>query len=471
MSGRFTSALILLGVLWTGATVQAQTATSEDVYLEADSVSFQRTAGREVSMMIQARLTQGETRLTSDRARDEGNGYVQFWGNVVIVQEQDTVRAERIRYHKDTKIGVATGSVFLTDGTVVLSAPSATYDAANKVTVFEEGVRFQDSLTVLTAGRGRYDSTLERADFAFLVRMERDDSSVWADSVSFLRPTDEAWAVGRVAAVSRDSTGTESAHMFSDWMYRAERADSSRVAGNVLMARFDAASSDTLMVTAQRALVQGARLVAQDSVVVIKGSSALRGDSLEVREYTSSESGISESRMFGSVAAWLGTTQLAADSLRLQQLDAGVDSMHADGGVFVARQDSATGRINQMRARGLEALVVRDSLRSMMLSPNAETLLYVFQEEDERTIAFKVTSDAVRLAFNGPDVSRVTYLGQTSGTEYTQNLFGRLSNLRDYIWTPERRPDRDRVRDRSAGLAADRIRRQASTDQDSTSWH
>ncbi len=422
---------------------------TEEVDISADSLSFRRVGGLEIVDMIRARLTQGPTSLRSDFATDEGNGFVTFRGNVVITEPGDTVRADHIRYEKATKVGIARGNVRVSDGDVALTAPSGRWFSREKQTHFEEGVRFTDSLSVLTAERGIYHTELERADFAGAVRLQREDTDLRADSVRYERTTQESWATGRVAVVTRDSTGAETARVFGDAVYRHEPADSTVITGRVLVGRIDDARTDTLFVTSRRAWLKGDFMTAMDSVVVSAPGRALRGDSLAA--------GDGWSRIHGDVRTWLQSTQVTADSMAvIEQTHASVDSVFAWGRVFVAREDSATGRINQMKAGRLTAGVASDSLTSLYMTPNAEVLLYLLEDDTGRELAFSASADAVEIGFANGEPERLVFTGQTAGTEYTRNLFNRLTDLAGYLWIPGDRPDRTLLTARFHALSAER---------------
>jgi len=435
------------------------------VFLEADSVATSLVAGRMVSELVNARFSQGTTELHADRARDEGNDLVLFRGNVVIVEAADSVFADQVRYDRKTGIGLAEGNVVLTDGNVRLSAPSARHHTLTGETFFSETVRFEDSLGVLLAERGLFSKRSDRAHFAGRVWLERSDVRIGADSLSVLPGADTAWATGRVGVVLVDTAGTDTARIFADSLHRDGSTGVTNVVGRILVARFEAEPPDTLLIAAERARFGGARMTAVDSVVVANESGALRSDSMIVID---AEPGIRnrEQRFFGGVQAWYEGVQVTSDSLlATSHDDSGVpgagsvtDSLKAYGQVFVARQAAgAGGRIDQMKGRFLEAVTREGDLSSMRLFPNAEVILYVHDAESERMLAFDALSDTVFVAFEGGEPSEVLFLGETAGTEYTENLFEQVRDLPGYLWVPQRRPDRERLRDRMRGLAAERI--------------
>lgn len=472
---------LLFSMGWTPG-VRAQEA--ERVFLEADSVATSLVEGRMVSELVNARFSQGSTQLRADRARDAGGDLFLFRGNVVIVQHADTVRADVIRYNQNTGIGQAEGNVVLTDGDVRLHSASALHETRTGRTFFTEPVRMEDSLSVLFADRGAYLQRDDRADFAGRVWLEREDVYIGADSISISREDDLASATGRVGVVLIDSTGVESARLFGNNLSRSGPTGRTAVSGRILIARFGAEPSDTLLVAAERARFGGERMTAVDSVVVATQAGALRSDSMVVTDAAPGKKG-RERRFFGNVHAWYEDVQVTADSMFSTSFSEpsakepgssgvpGRDSLNAFGSVFVARQAGGEGqddslsterRIDQMKGRFLQAVVSGEELESLRLFPNAEVILYVRDDATGRLLAFDALSDTVFVALEHGEPTTVLFLGETAGTEYTENLFEQVRDLPGYLWVPQRRPDTQRLRDRLHSLSAERIDGRRRTD-------
>ncbi len=460
--------IMVCGLLFSvGWAHSARAQDTERVFLEADSVATSLVNGRMVSELVNARFSQGNTQLRADRARDEGGDLVLFRGHVVIVQDADTVHADLVRYDQKTGVGHAEGNVELTHGDVRLRSPSARHNTRTGDTFFAEQVRFEDSLSVLYANRGVYSRQENRADFGGRVWLEREDIRVGADSISVSRGNDMAWATGRVGIVLVDTTGAETARIFADSLRRDGRTGTTDISGRILIARFETEPPDTLLIAAERARFGGGGMTAVDSVVVAADAGALRSDSMIVIDATPGERG-QERRFFGGVHAWYEDVQVTSDSLFATSfpMPLEVDSLRAFGSVFVARQAALQGqpggvdterRIDQMKGRFLHAVTRGEELTSMRLFPNAEVILYVYDEASGRTLAFDALSDTVLVALEDGEPTEVLFLGETAGTEYTENLFDQVRDLPGYVWVPQLRPDRDRLRDRMRGLSAERI--------------
>lgn len=199
--------------------------------------------------------------------------------NVVIIDEGDTLWADRVVFRTRTKIGEATGAVRLSDGGAMLYAPSGTYNVDAKLATFEAGVRLVDTTSVLTSRRGTYGTETKVAVFVDDVRLRQEDLWLEADSLTHDREAGTSRARGRVfveqigggAAESRIDTTTRT-FLFGEDVVHSNPDRTSRVEGRPLLVQFqvDSAATDTLLISAR---VLDAvrtdtleRLVATDSV-------------------------------------------------------------------------------------------------------------------------------------------------------------------------------------------------------------
>ena len=409
--------------------------------LKADSLKARQVDGRTVFDLVRPVLTQDDSILSSNFGVDEGNGYVRFWGNVQIFEVEDTLRADRIRYHRDTKVGVAEGNVFMTDGTAQLRAPSATHYSKEDRTEFNSGVSYSDSLGTLTAERATYYSEFNTAHFYDQVTFKQDDVSVFADSLQYAREENISEAWGRVFIDQR--TDTTSTQLLSDYLYRNAAIDSMSVIGHTRLVSIDLIKSDTLFVSSNRMVLVEDQdfdtVTASDSVLVSSPNYSLRGDSLRTQNW---DGGRRESRIFGSPLAWLEETQVSADSLFFKTASAGPDSLLGFGAVFVASRDSVSGRIQQLNGRRLTALMQSDSLRSLILEENAEALFYTRERSEDPLTAVRASSDGVVFHFEGGEPSEVRFYQDVEATYYAENMLEQLANLSGYRWSPELMPDR-----------------------------
>lgn len=178
----------------------ADTSRTREVDVSADLLEEAVVAGERVRRLSgDVRLRQGETRLWSTRAIQYlDRREILFIGNVLVVERGDTLRADSVLYNRSTKVGRATGDVRLSDGDVLVTAPSGLYFTRQKRAQFSEGVQLVDSTAVLTSEAGEYWSDEKRAEFFGDVQLDEERTHLEADSVTYLRETDVSIARGNV---------------------------------------------------------------------------------------------------------------------------------------------------------------------------------------------------------------------------------------------------------------------------------
>lgn len=435
---------VLLLAVWVGPASAQETEGDgpKEVQVAFDSLRVRVIEGRTVAEWLRPVLRQEDFQLRANNGFDEGNGFIRFWGDVVIVEKGDTIRAERVRYQRDERIGEARGNVRMSDGEVTLLAPFGRYFSEEEITVFEEGVTYQDSASVLTADWARYLSADNRAEFARNVRLTQDGMDLSADSILHLRETEESRAWGRVAADRFEASDSVRTRILADSLYRNARKDSIRVAGGARLLQLDLAARDTLILMAVTIDIgEGGTLSARDSVVVAAQGYAFRADSLNSSE---TSTGIGKSRLAGSPMAWVEDTQVVADGMDLS--DGGrFDTLRAAGNVFVATPDSLSGRVNQLSGQRLLVIMESDSLRTLDIREQARAVLFMESENEGATVGFGGSGDGLTFSFRSGELDRVAFYTGVEGTYYADNLLEQLSNLPGFIFSPEEQPRRQKL--------------------------
>jgi len=448
--------------------VRAQQVSQEDstrvreVIIEnADSGSGEVVNGERIQRLTgNVRLRQDNTELSADLAiRYLDREEIYFFGHVQIVEEGDSLAADTVRYHERFKTGQARGNVRLSDGDVVVFAPSGTYYTEDKHSVFEETVRLVDSTSVLTSKAGEYWSEEKRADFFGEVHLDEDRTRLVADSVTYYRETEVSIARGNVmierlelddAAVEADTTTR--ILLFGHHAYNDNRTAYSRIEGDPLLIHLRTDSTgadvDTLLI---RAVVLEAskedsleRLVAIDSVRIWQRSFAALADSVVYdRVNVADQETIEEARLFKDPTSWFERTQASGDTIRVRQRGGAIDTLWVRHQAFVAQLDTMVQRIQQLRGRDLFAAFEQDSLKTMTIMPNAEAIHYRTDEKDQPDGAVLMSSDRIVFTFQGDSFEQIGVYGDLEGTYYPENLLPESFQLDGYRWEPDRRPTRE----------------------------
>jgi lipopolysaccharide export system protein LptA len=412
------------------------------------------------------RLRQGDTGLRANRATEyaDRDEYL-FLGDVLIIERGDTLRAEQVRYNKRTKVGYATGKVRLSDGDVVVYAPSGRYYTEEKRAVFEDGVTLVDSATVLTSRAGEYWSDEKRAEFYGDVHLSGDRTYLEADSVTYFRETEVSVARGNVfierlggdeddeTAASDSTTRT---FLFGQRAFNDNRAAVSRIRGRPLLIQLRAdstgAPSDTLLIRAGRLDVfrqdSLQRLVALDSVKIRQRDFAAVADSVVYERLRREGRPVrEESRLFRDPTAWFQRAQAHGDTLRVTARGSAVDSLFIVGNAFVAQRDTALDRISQLRGRTMLGLFERDTLRTLFVRPNAEAI-YFLRDDETGALKGAVRASADRVVFDmrgAGELKDIRFYRGVEGEYYDVGLIPEPFRLEGFRWEPERRPTKLRL--------------------------
>ncbi|RMF62313.1 MAG: organic solvent tolerance protein OstA [Bacteroidetes bacterium] len=433
-------------------------AVREVELLHADELRKQ--SADTLELVGDVRLRQGETGLRAGRALEliAQEAYL-FLGDVVIVERGDTLRALRVRYDHRHKVGDADGGVVLSDGDVVVRAPSGRYYTDEKRAVFEEGVTLVDSASVLTSRAGSYWSDAKRAVFFDQVRLTGDRTFLEADTVVYFRETEVADARGRVfierlggdedAGAAEDSTTRT--FLFGARAYNDNRAAFSRIEGRPLLVQLRADSSgalsDTLLVRAERLEIVRQdslqRLIAVGDVQIWQPEFAAAADSVVYERRTRAASDVrEETRLFGRPAAWFDTSQATGDTLRITARGGALDTLFITGQAFVARRDTLLDRLSQLKGRTITGLFVQDTLRTLLVGPNAEAIHYL-RNEDTDDLGGAVQASADRIVFDlegDGELRDIRFYRGVEGTYFDAGQIPEALRLDGFRWEPERRP-------------------------------
>ena len=403
------------------------------------------------------RLSQNETLLRARKVtryltKDE----ILLDGNVIIIEDTDSIFADRVLYDTERKIGYAVGNVRLSDGEVEVLSESSTYFNNEKRALFEDPVRLIDSLTVLTSLEGEYFSDERRAEFFKEVVLEEDQTYLEADSVTYFRETEISYGYGNVAIERRgsDSDTLDSSEasvrtfLFGDYAFNDNQIGYSLIEGNAFLFRIQ---MDSLGAPADSLLIQAAslesfqvdslqRLIAVDSVKIWRDVFSAVSDSavydrLEVDEGTFYE----ENRLFKGPIAWFDAYQLSGDSLVATSVNGRIDSLFTYQNTFVAHEDSATNKINQLKGENLAGHFEQDSLKNLVVGPQAETIYYK-QEEEGQVGAIKASGDQVRLNFKENEIEKITFTSGVQGEYYDSALIPNPFELAGFNWLINLKP-------------------------------
>ncbi len=435
------------------------TTRTREVSISADMGEGDVVDGERVRRLIgNVELRQEDTRLWARRATQYiDRREILFTGDVLVVERGDSLRADSVLYNSRTKTGRGRGSVRLSDGDVVVYAPSGLYFTREKRAQFTEGVTLIDSSATLRSREGEYWSDEKRAEFYHDVVLDEDHTHLEADSVTYLRDTDVSIGRGNVFIERTGDDGAEEADsltrtlLFGDRVFNDEQSSFSRIEGTPLLVqlRYDSTSADVDTLLIRATILESSRqdslrrLVALDSVRIWQRDLASVADSVVYdRIALADDSLFEEVRLFRNPAAWFKDNQVTGDTLRIRARGGSVDTLWVRSDAFVARLDSALQRIQQLKGRHLVASFDSDTLRTLSIGPQAEAINYRGNENDEPAGAVQMSADRIIFYFENDEISRLSAIRGTEGTYYSENLIPENFRLEGFRWIPDRRPSR-----------------------------
>jgi len=467
------------------------TVQTREVIIGADLLEREVVDGENVRRLVgNVTLRQEDTRLWARRATQFPNRRdILFTGEVLVVERGDSLRADSVLYNERTKVGRARGNVRLSDGDVIVYAPSGLYFTREKRAQFTEGVTLIDSSATLRSREGEYWSDDKRAEFYGDVVLDEDRTHLEADSVSYFRETDVSIARGRVfiehlgeeeeVEAEAEPDSLSRTLLFGDRAYNDEMASFSRMEGRPLLVqlRSDSTGSevDTLLIRAVQLDVSRSdslrRLVAIDSVRIWQSDLAAVADSVVYDRLTSEDDSVHEEvRLFRDPLAWFKTNQVSGDTLLIDARAGSVDTLLMRNNAFVARMDTSLERVQQLKGRHLTALFRNDSLQTLSIGPQAEAINFLGDENDEPAGAVKMSADRITFYFEGDEASRISAVRDPESTYYSEDLLPQEFSLDGYQWLPERRPTREGLledivlRDRWGGVDSSPLQEMAKSD-------
>ncbi len=431
--------------------------------LHADSLIGSVIGDERIRRLVGTRLRQGDTFLRARNATQYlERGEIQFVGEVEIVERGDSLRADRVLYNTRNKIGHASGNVWLTDGEVVVLAPSGRYDTRSKHAIFDDGVTLVDGATTLRSLEGEYWSDERRAEFAGEVRLDENNSTLEADSITYFRDEEISIARGNVAVVHlEDEDEFDDAGMdvrsrtilFGHHAYNASRDRYSRVTGNPILVQIEpdslgaprdtlAIRSDVLEATRSDSLH---RLVGMGNVRVWQGSMSAIVDSLVFDRWQkeSPRQGEEEARLYRSPVAWMDDMQLSGDTIRVVGFEGDVDTLFTWGSSFGAYLDSTLQKTHQIKGRDLVARFADDTLRTIWTGPNAEAIYFLADDDEALRGGVRGSGDEIFFRFQAGDLHQVAIISGTEGEYTPAEDLPDPYQLDGFRWDPSLKPEKN----------------------------
>lgn len=356
-----------------------------------------------------------------------------FLGNVRFRQGNVTVRADRAVQHVRANRVDLLGRVRVTQGSLVIEAPSLTYDGTTNIAVARNGATVRDGARTVRSTTARYAAKTHVVRFSGDVRMQDDSLRMVADSLDYERDTDRRLAWGNVAMVDREGASW----LRGDSVLHDAERRTTTIIGNARIWQHDGA--DTLFVQADRVVTERSpadAFVAVGDVSVVRGTLSARADSILYDE--------ASGRMYlhRDPVVWSDSTMLKADTINLVAPERIVRSIIGAGNAFMtSRTDTVRpDRFDQLRGDTIVFTIDHDTVRMVEAVGNTQSLYFGTDDGEPQGLA-QFASDTTRILFIEGAPDDVIWLGGIRGEHHPESVVtGKPATYRlpGFLWRDDR---------------------------------
>lgn len=375
--------------------------------------AFYRSSGKVV------RDTSGTITSTIGRYYMESKKY-QFVDNVKLVNPEYVIRSNRLDFY------TLSGFAFLYGPTTITSETSVIY-----------------------CERGFYNTNNDTGYFVKKSKINYDERVVEGDSMYFDRNIDFASATNNITITDTLNNTVIKGHYAE--VFRAQ--DSVFITKRALAITLQEndsifVHSDTLMVTGkpEKRITRG-----YYNAKIYKSDLSGKADSIHMNQSTGLTQLINLDRNTTNDAfykvqhpiLWNFKNQITGDSIHLisNPKTETLDSLKVFNNAFVISKDSLGDGYNQMSGKKLFGLFEKNTLSTIDIIKNAETIYYLRNEEDELVGIDKSKSGAIKVWITENTIDEMRKYNQIGGKTHPENEFPENDKiLQGFNWRESERP-------------------------------
>ncbi|ACF13260.1 hypothetical protein Ctha_0792 [Chloroherpeton thalassium ATCC 35110] len=375
------------------------------------------------------------------------------FGHVKFVETTTTVECDTAtEFLTSRKIRLA-GHVVIVRDTVIVKGDEGYYYPDERHSELERNVSLYDKKVLLNSRHGEYFSDEQRGIFTEKVSLEDKKSTLFCDSLVYLRRQAHSTAVGNVRLLSHDDnsviTGGYAEH-FNQKMF-------SFIEESPVLTKLDTAKNgqvDTLLILARRMEAyrnprdSARRINLIDSVRIWRGHLVAKS---KRAKYMIDEKKII---LTGKPIIWFENTEATGDSIevKLKKTNAGrvlVEKIFFYTDSFLASKDSLGGalkKFNQLSGINM-VMTFDDSLRLTRTDvyQQARSLYYLYDKETPNGANYS-SGDEINIFFEQNQVARIKITGGVEGVQYPeQTVITKDLNLPNFKWRASEKPVRPKI--------------------------
>ncbi|MAO65885.1 MAG: hypothetical protein CL666_12900 [Balneola sp.] len=391
--------------------------------------------GQQIQKLYNTRLSTGNIEMVADSAwRFIETNEMRAFGNIQIDTPDEIIWADTLYYYTNRDLSLLRGRVVIQQDSTTLFGEKVDYNFFTKEAFFEDGIRLEDAEGTLIAKRGAYfqrqDSAIFRGD------VQLSDSSQYAEGDSLFINRESKYLQLYSNLFVADSTNN--GILTGDYL-EADSSGRRFVDGNAYLRRISADTTDTTHINSRQLL-----MIDRDSVNYIRGFGDVRVWSVDFSSVSDTLLYDSSTEIFELISnpiAWHKNIQLTGPYISVQMDSNNVEKLRSFHRTIAVQEDSATGRLHQIKGDTLVANFKNGDISRIEIYPNSQVLYHTKNAEDEPDGAVEYTSPKTTMYFNNGSLMRVV-AGKNEG--YFFEEFPGLADrkLDGFAWNPDLRPTR-----------------------------
>jgi hypothetical protein len=429
------SALVLTLLFFQPVSVFGQSVVNIESFSRAVGATLD---GEQVQKLYNARLTTGNIEMVCDSAwRFINRNEIRAFGNIQIETPDETIWSDTLYYYTNRDLSLLRGRVIIMQDSTTLFGKRVDYNFFTKVAYFDSGIRLEDQDGTLIAERGTYFQNQDSAIFKGNVQLSDSAQYAEGDSLFINRSTQYLQLYDNIFVADSTNNGT----LTGDYL-EADSTGRRFVDGKGYMRRVSADTTDTTHIFANQLL-----LLEQDSTNLIRGYENVRVWSRKFSSVSDTLLYDSSSEIFELISdpiAWHDNIQLTGPYISVQMDSNEVQQLKSYLKTIAVQEDSATGRLHQIKGDTLIANFTDGNISRIKIYPNSQVLYHTQNEAGEPDGAVEYASPQTVMYFSNGDLQRVV-AGKNDGYFFEEfpGLAGR--KLDGFAWNPERRPERPKT--------------------------
>lgn len=391
--------------------------------------------GEPIRKMYDVRLRTGNIEMVCDSAWQFMNrNELRAYGNIEIETPDEMIWSDTLYYYTDQELSLLRGRVIIEQDSTTLFGEKVDYNFFTKVAFFEDGIRLEDEGGTLIASKGEYYQNQDSAIFRGSVQLADTAQYAEGDSLFINRKSQYLELYSNIFVVDSTNNGL----LTGDYL-QADSTGRRFVDGNSYFRKISADTTDTTHINSYELL-----LIEQDSVDLVRSYG-------NVHVWSSDFSSISDTLLYDSSTeifelisnpiAWHKNIQLNGPYISVQMDSNEVQQLRSFHNTLTVQEDSATGRLHQIKGDTLIADFTAGDISRLKIYPNSQVLYHTKNEQDEPDGAVEYTSPQTIMYFRNGELQRVV-AGKNNG--YFFEEFEGLAERRldGFAWNPEQRPNR-----------------------------